>query len=414
MKSLVTQVLLFCRYLFSRFLMNQGMPNAASLTFTTLLSLVPLMAVSLSVISLFSLSDQLYEQLQRFVFNNFVPAAGVVLQGHLVQFSEKASELIGSGFLFLLIVALMMMANIDRAFNLIWQVRKKRTPLGLFLVYWAILTLGPLLIGLSVAVSSYLISMPFFQEVAGELKFVSNFLRLAPLAASMAAFSLLYLLVPNRRVPLKYAVVGGFLAALLFELAKRGFAFYITQFPTYEAIYGALAVVPIFLVWVYLSWVITLLGAEFTYCIEHFSYEQNRNETLGADEFMLLYRILWQLRLSQSTEDRATLKQLCSSLGRLPEVIVERGLVKLQREQMVVCSEDQRWVLCADLSGFSVWDLLCLVEHWPSSTNQLCNSNNALEQALGGILQRAERESKAVATIDLESFLPQTSAGAVA
>jgi len=162
MKIMMVQALAFTRYVWVRFLRNQGMANAASLTFSTLLSLVPLMAVSLAVLSLLSISEQMYDEIQIFVFENFVPAAGNVLQRYLWQFSSKAAQLTGPGFLFLLVIALMMMASIDRAFNNIWQVKRKRSPLSLFVVYWAILSLGPLLISSSVMVSSYLISMPLF------------------------------------------------------------------------------------------------------------------------------------------------------------------------------------------------------------------------------------------------------------
>lgn len=119
------------------------MPSAASLTYVTLLSLVPLMTVSLAVFSAFPVSERVTDEIQDFVFANFIPASGEVLQQYLQKFSQKASQLTGAGFLFLIVVALALMANIDRAFNTIWRVKKKRSPLSQFIVYWAILSLGP-------------------------------------------------------------------------------------------------------------------------------------------------------------------------------------------------------------------------------------------------------------------------------
>ncbi len=410
MRGLLAQVLPFLQYLLRRFVRNQGVANAASLTFTTLLSLVPLMAVSLAVVSLLSISDQIYVQIQAFVFDNFVPAAGAVLQNHLAQFSAKAAQMTGPGFLFLLVVALMMMASIDRAFNNIWQVKKKRAPMALFVVYWAILSLGPLLIGLSVVVSSYLITIPLFSGVTDEWVSVSKFLIVAPTVASMAAFSLLYLVVPNRRVPIKYALMGGLLAALLFELTKRGFALYITQFPTYEAIYGALSAVPIFLIWIYLSWIITLLGAEFTYCLEYFEYECQVAQTKGADKIILHFQLLQQLWLNQQTGDTASLRQLSNSLRGVPEGALEAGLMLLQRENLVVCSEVQQWALCHDLSKVSVWDLLCLTENrLPEPDLLLCSDDTAVRK-LGHLLQTISIEVSELTSVSLDEFLSESPA----
>lgn len=347
----------FIRLLLGRFAENQGLPNAASLTYTTLLSLVPLMTVSLAVFAAFPVSDRVEERIQGFLFENFMPASGEVLKVYLEEFSSKASKLSGAGFAFLIVVALMMMANIDRAFNTIWRVRRKRSPLSMFMVYWAILSLGPLLIGGSVAVTSYLVSFPVFSDAAAT--FGRQLLVLTPLLASMAAFSLLYLIVPNRRVPLRHAVAGGLLAALLFEMAKRGFAFYLTQFPTYEAIYGALAIIPIFLVWVYLSWVVTLLGAEFSYCLgifastrKHHQLEQGQGNSL-----LLAFRLLQRLWLAQRVGGGVTLSRLSSDLDDVAEERLEIMLAELRSAHLVLPTEEGGWVLARDLSSVSLLDL---------------------------------------------------------
>jgi len=217
----------FLQLLGYRFVQDGGLHHTASLTYTTLLSLVPLMTVSLAIFSAFPVSDQVATEVQDFMFKNLVPTSGEVIREHLQDFSTKASRLTGAGTVFLIIVAIMMMGTIDRAFNTIWQVRRKRSALSIFVVYWAILSLGPIFMGLSVVLTSYLVSMPILTDAAETIGIGrAGLLALMPVLASSVAFTLLYLVVPNRSVPLRHAVAGGMLAAVLFELAKRGFALF--------------------------------------------------------------------------------------------------------------------------------------------------------------------------------------------
>ena len=347
----------FLRLLISRFIQDQGLPSAASLTFTTLLSLVPLMTVSLAIFTAFPIAEQVAEQIQDFIFENFVPASSEVLQEHFINFSSQASRLTGPGFVFLIVVALMLMANIDRAFNTIWRVRRKRGPLGMFVVYWSILSLGPVLIGLSVAVTSYLVSIPLFTDVDESLRLSSRLLLITPMLASVIAFTLLYSVVPNSPVPIKHAVVGGVLAAILFELAKRGFAFYLTQFPTYEAIYGALAVIPIFLVWIYLSWVVTLLGAEFVYCLGIFRDEPWSEERRRGATLLLAIKLLEQLWQVQQQGEALSTRQLSNRLKRIPEERIDSLLWDLLASHLILRTEDGQWALARDLSDVTLWEL---------------------------------------------------------
>ena len=338
-----------------RLIRHQAPQNAAALTFTSLLSLVPLMTVTLAIFSAFPVADRVYEIVQEFVFENFVPASSEVLQQHLAEFISKASGLTGPGSAFLLVVALMMMHNIDVALNQIWEVKARRSFASKFLVYWAVLSLGPVLIGASVFVTSYLISLPVVSEAASTGA-GSRLLGLTPVLASAVAFTMMYQLVPYRRVRFAHAVAGGVFAAVLFEFAKRGFGFYIAQFPTYQAIYGALASIPIFLVWVYLSWIVVLLGAEVTHCLGIYRWsagDQGRCRTGMGDAVAVL------LALDEAAaRGRApTTVELAARHHRWMEPQLEDLLTILKESHWVHLTDDGGWVLARRLSDATLADL---------------------------------------------------------
>jgi membrane protein len=338
-----------------RFTRHEAPQNAAALTYTTLLSLVPLMAVTLAVFSAFPVADRVYQIIQDFVFQNFVPASGELVQQHLSEFSSKASRLTGTGAVFLVIVALLMMANIDRSLNAIWEVKAERSFASKFLIYWAVLSLGPLLIGASVLATSYIISLPILSEAASS-GVGRQLLRLTPVATSAVAFTMIYLVVPNRRIRLRHALVGGTFAAVLFEVAKHGFGFYITQFPTYEAIYGALATIPIFLVWLYLSWMVVLLGAEVTHCLSIYRWsasDQARCRVGMGDAVELLLA----LDHAAAAGEAPTTAQLAARRKRWLEPQLEDLLNQLRELHWVHMTRDGGWALARRLDEATLIEL---------------------------------------------------------
>ena len=252
--------------------------SAGHLAYVTLLSLVPFIMVTFTIMSAFPAFASVRSKLEHFVFNNFVPTASDVVHKYMSDFVGNASQMSAIGILSLLVVALMLISNVDKTLNRIWRTQSDRPIVYTFAIYWMVITLGPMLIGSSVVVSSYLTGLAAFTEeyTPGLGTFL---LSLVPSGAAMLAFTILYMVVPNRRVFARHALVGAIVATIAFEITKSGFALYVTNFPSYELIYGALAVVPILFLWVYLSWIIVLLGAEFTCSLgEAFENRKAENE----------------------------------------------------------------------------------------------------------------------------------------
>ncbi|MCZ4294718.1 virulence factor BrkB family protein [Vibrio sinaloensis] len=262
-EPLIKQAVLFVRYLLTRMGHDRVNVNAGYLAYITLLSIVPMLTVLLSVLSSFAIFENAGDAIQDFVITHFVPAAGDAVKGALLEFVANTGKMSAVGGAFLFVAALMLISNIDKNLNYIWRVKQKRRAVFSFSMYWMVLTLGPILVGASIAATSYVTSLKIIESEAIS-GIYDLLLRWLPFLLSFFAFVGLYLLVPNKKVRISHAMVGAIVAALLFEASKKGFAAYITQFPSYQLIYGALAAIPILFVWVYLCWLIVLVGAEVT------------------------------------------------------------------------------------------------------------------------------------------------------
>ena len=242
---------------------------AGHLAYVCLLSLVPLIAVVFSLFALFPVFSDISAQLKTFIFSNFMPATGNTIQRYLEQFVANSSKMTAVGTCGLIVTALLLIASVDSVLNKIWDSKTKRPIVFSFAVYWMVLTLGPILLVASVAVSSYLLSLNWL-NLSGVHSLIDHALRILPLLISWVTFWLLYQVVPTVRVPAKDALVGALVSGALFELSKKIFTLYIQLFPSYQLIYGVLAVIPILFLWVYVSWCIVLLGAEITVTLGEF------------------------------------------------------------------------------------------------------------------------------------------------
>jgi membrane protein len=338
----------FVRYLYRRFNDDRCLMTATALSYTTLLSLVPLLVVVFSIVSAFPVFEVAIGTMQDFIFRNFLPTASEVIQEYVTGFMSRAGTLTGIGIVFLVITALMLMNTIDGALNGIWRVRKARPVVAKLAVYWATLTLGPLLIAVSVLATTYLVGMSKFGEAAS-----AALVGWTPFLATVLALTLLYVLVPNRRVPVRYGIVSAVLAAALFELAKVGFAYYIAAGPVYTTLYGALATVPLFLVWVYVSWAIVLLGAEFNYCLTVFRVSRSYR----TPPLVLACRVLghlWRAQLRGETIGETVLVRMepAADPATLDEVLQE-----LERRQLIHTVEPGIWGLARDVGELTLLDV---------------------------------------------------------
>ncbi len=283
----------FLRYYRLRIDHDRISVSAGYLAYITLISIVPMLTVLLSVLSLFSVFSGVGETIQNFVITNFVPAAGAAVHEALTGFIANAGKMTAVGGAFLFVAAVTLISNIDSSLNYIWRVKKKRSWVLSFSMYWMVLTLGPIMVGASIAVTSYVTSIRLLDsETISSV--VTSMLVGLPFVLSLLAFTGLYLFVPNMRVKVTDALIGAVFAAILFEASKKGFALYITNFPSYQVIYGALAAIPILFVWVYLCWFIVLLGAEMTATLGERekwrdsadmvnSESQNQDKEVGSD-----------------------------------------------------------------------------------------------------------------------------------
>jgi membrane protein len=362
---------------------------ASSLTFTTVLALVPMLTVALAIFSAFPLFTTFRDALEAYFIQNLMPRAiSSNILGYLNQFASKAARLSAFGAIALMATSLVTLATIEHVFNQIWRVKQKRSLFKRMLVYWALITLAPLLIGVSLTATSYL-----FSAIPGNKMLYT----LMSVSFTTCAFSLLYLAVPNRHIDWRDAASGGLVAGVLFEIAKHLFAAFVIQIPTYTAVYGALAVIPIFLIWIYTSWLITLFGAVIAASLPVVKYERWWHIPKPGSRFidaMALLEVLFEARIKTNhagvtsweirkktglgfdeIENLLTKMAAAGWVGRLEEEEQPRKIIPL-----VGCD---RWVLLAHPGCILMSQVYRLFLFEPQTETRLSKKvEAAIEQSL--------------------------------
>lgn len=335
-------VLIPLRQIWGRFMQDEGPRNAAALTYTSLFAVVPLLTVIYSMLAALPAFRGVGDELQGMLFDHFVPATGAVMQDYMGNFADQARQLTLVGVAVLILTAGMMIVNIEKAFNGIWRVEKPRRGVQAFLLYWTVLTLGPLLLGAGMVLSSYLASMPLLEQLTGAVGGRATVLGYLPFIFSMTAFTLLYWAVPHCRVRLRDAALGGIAMALLFEVAKKIFTWFVTHFPSYELVYGAFAAVPVFLLWVYVSWLLILLCAQWVAYRGTPQLAESQSSYPPAITQLLILKAVWEAFGRGVGVKDAQLRQ---EAGEPPLSVWQETMQALQNQHWVVFDEEhQEWL----------------------------------------------------------------------
>jgi membrane protein len=358
------------RTLWSRFQEVRLGMTASSLTFTTVLALVPLLTLALAIFTAFPIFAQMQEQLQRWLIDSLVPESiSRQVLGSLTQFSRKASRLGLVGFIAVVGTSLALLVTIDRTLGQIWRVNRQRPWGQRVLIYWAGLTLGPILLGGSLMLSSYLFT-GYLSGLGDWLPIsVRTLLDLVEFSLLVACVTGLYYYLPNTRVDWRHALIGGTSVALGLELAKKVLAIYLAQMPTYSAIYGAFSAVPILLVWIYVMWVVVLLGAVLTSSLPDIGKQAKRHADGPGWSFRLALEILACLSTARLTSPQGLrMSELAQTLHlehRHTQFVLD-VLLALQWVGRLEQAEPQReatWVLLVDMNVLAIeplFEKLCL------------------------------------------------------
>ena len=349
------QIKLFIKFVYTHFQDDDCMYRASALAFTSLLAIVPLMSVGLAILSAFPVFQDLREPVQDFIFENFVPATGKVIQNYVAQFTTQVSKLSVWGVAFLFVSALLVLVTIEQAMNRIWRVRTPRHGVTAFLLYWAILSFAPIILSLSLAASSFVFSLPLLKTDYTP-SFIFNSL---PFLLSTIGFTFLYTVVPNCHVKLRHAISGAVLAAVLFEVAKEGFAWYLTRYDTYQLLYGAFAIVPVFFIWIYYVWLITLIGAEVSYALAVHHQRRIGRPIDGFNQALLWLHGLWD---AQHHGNSVNFEDLIN-LSQQPYSVEPHEMLKILQDLKVVqVNQDDEYVLSRNLNDVTLYDL---IQHLP-------------------------------------------------
>ena len=342
----------FVLFVIRRFEADRCREQAGSLTYTTLFAVVPMLTVFLVIISSIKALEPARQQLQQLIYSNFLPKTTIAFDKAFNAFTDKSSNLTIIGILFLFVTTVMMLTSIETVFNRIWRVRETRGGIVGFMRYWTIISLGPILLGSAFVISSAVASLTVLSdnfvgyEVNGKFIFWC-----ISFALTVLGFFILNWTIPNRRVPIQAALIAGVFSAIVFELLKNLFGYIMSNFTSYEIVYGAFAAVPIFLLWIFLSWNIVLLGVEISYALTAFysGKEQKRHPVIILlDLLELFYKK--QLKGHAVSDEEALSVLGREEIGRWPSYVE-----MLEQQKLIRRTDNDDYVLVRNLDQVDFW-----------------------------------------------------------
>ena len=383
---------LLASHVWQNFREDRCFEEAASLSYTSLLAMVPLLAVIFGIVAAFPVFTEWSEQLKSFLFTNLMPAAGEQLEQYLTTFLSSASSLTLPGTITLILTALILMFRIEVTFNRIWRVDRKRSFINRVVMYWAVLTLGPMLTGAAVAISFQGVLAPLAWQ--GGLSALWD--RVGVFVLSWMVFTLVFVLVPHRRVSFRDALVGACVSTVLFELAKLAFVAYVKN-ANYAAIYGALATLPIFLFWLYLVWVVILLGASLAASLTTFDeYQRGQREWSARRNLQLVFRLVGHLRQAQQQGLKLSDAELLLREPMAGERQLQNLLHDLENARIATRDEQGDWLLSRDTDDLSLADLYQGGNyHLPMVPPESIPLDSAWDHAFAKVMQRIHAEGMA-------------------
>lgn len=390
----------FLLFTINRFEHDRCRDKAASLTYTTLFAVVPMLTVFLVIISSIKALEPARQQVQHLIYTNLLPKSSIAFDQAFNSFTDKSSNLTVIGILFLFITSVMMLTSVEEAFNRIWRVKQQRGGIIGFMRYWTIISLGPILLGSAFVISSTVASLNILSNnFVGYQIDGTVFLGFLSYILIILGFFIIYWTIPNRSVPMKAAAIAGILSGSIFQLLKSFFGFMMANFTSYELVYGAFAAVPIFLLWIYLSWNIVLLGVEVSFALTSFSTgnRQKRHPVIMLLDILdLFYK---KQKLGETVNDEEALKILGrGEVGRWPAYVE-----LLERQHLIKRTDGDEYALIRNLSQVDFWSFYNTLPFTLPLRRDVCNihDDDQWMQALEPLLNDADDYLKSHLSIPL-------------
>ncbi len=412
-KRRLIHLLRFCYRLLRRFVADQCIQRASALAYASLLAIVPLVALGMSAFTSFHAFDAVAGKISDLLLSNLLPTSHDVVQNYLGSVADKATALSVFGIIGLLVTSTALLNTVEEAFNHVWRITRSRPLLSKFIAFWATLTLAPIMIGASITITSYFTALPLINKVSASAALLDHVPFVLPWLMSSLALATLYMVLPNTRVPFRFAIVGGLAAGALFELSKIGFAFYVTNMVNYEKLYGALGTLPVFLIWLYLVWVLVLIGSEIVFCLQHPEQSTKRHAVFsdpGTQKFFS-HLILLRAALAQQQGKALNMPQLIAET-EVPENILQEWLDTLCKQGLLHHIQDsgsEYWVPARDADSLFLSDihnaLADSAMHIPDQWH-----DTPIGKTLAGLYFRLERErSETLGQVSLRDLMQHES-----
>lgn len=349
----------FAAFAWSRFHAERCLRMAASLSYTSLLAIVPLTAIAFAMLAAFPVFQGVREQFQSVLFANLLPDSAAAMRDYFELFVRNTARLTAVGIVGLALTAVLLLGTIESSLNAIFRVARPRAVVPRLLAFWALITLGPLLLGASFSLSTVIFAAtrwPGLDILTGPTGWLARFM---PTAIIIVLLMFFYVVIPNRPVRLSAAAAGGALAGLLFAGLRGVFGYYVANFPTYQTIYGAVSAIPIFLVWMYLSWTVVLFGAVLTATLGEWRTAGGRpagDAPAAGERLRAAVAVLGRLARAARAGGTVSRSQLLRATP-IGDAALDRLLGALRRAKFVEDAAAGGWLLARDLSEATLADL---------------------------------------------------------